>query len=93
MYPSPTLLSKHTLVPLKPDGDRVGRLLQTDPDLQRLAVKHGYRTSDLSVLADYLKSRGLKAPPQLVNVVEPPAFDPLEAMISGIDQPYKGTPS
>src|SRR5262249_43925471 len=36
MYPTPTVLSKHTLVPLKSNGDRVGRLLQSDPDLQRL---------------------------------------------------------
>jgi hypothetical protein len=86
MYPTPTVYSKHTLVPLKPAGDRVGRLLQTDPDLQRLIVKYGFHTNDPSALAGYLKARGVAAPPQLVNVIEPPAYDPLEAMITGIDQ-------
>ena len=90
MYPTPTVLSKHTLVPLKPAGDRVGHLLQTDPDLQRLAVKYGFHTSDPASFTSYLKARGVPAPPQLVNVIEPPAYDPLEAMITGIDQLTKG---
>lgn len=90
MYPTPTVLSKHTLVPLKPAGDRVGRLLQNDPDLQRLAVKYGFHTSDPAAFGAYLKSRGVPMPPQLVDVIEPPAYDPLEAMITGIDQLSKG---
>jgi hypothetical protein len=49
MYPSPTVLSKHTLIPLRPAGDRVGRLL----------------------------------------VIDPPAYDPLETMISEIELLYR----
>jgi hypothetical protein len=86
LYPSPTVLSKHTLVPLRPAGDRVGRLLMTDPDLRRLAVRYGFHTDDPRALSSYLRTQGVAQPPQLVNVVEPPAFDPLEAMIAGIDQ-------
>jgi hypothetical protein len=93
MYPDPTVLSKHTVVPLKPNGDRVGRLLQTDPDLQRLAARHGFHTADPAALTSYLKSRGVAQPPQLVNVIEPPAFDQLEAMITGIDQLSRGATS
>jgi hypothetical protein len=92
MYPNPTVYSKHTLVPLGPNGDRVGRLLQSDPDLQRLIVKYGFHTSDQSALSGYLKAQGAPPAPQLVNVVEPPAYDPLETMITGIDQLSKGTP-
>ncbi|MDQ6920132.1 MAG: hypothetical protein M3170_00840 [Candidatus Dormibacteraeota bacterium] len=90
MYPSPLVLSKHTLVPLKSNGDRVGRLLTSDPELQRLAVKYGFRTNDQGAFTSYLKSRGVPQPPQLVNVVEPPAFEPLETMITGIDRLYGG---
>jgi hypothetical protein len=86
MYPNPTVLSKHTLVPLKPAGDRVGSLLRSDRDLQRLAARYGFHTSDPAVLTAYLKARGVPAPPPLVNVIEPPAYDPLETMIAGIDQ-------
>ena len=89
MYPTPTVLSKHTLVPLNSRGDKVGRLLENDPTLQQLAVKYGFRTSDPSAFSNYLKARGVQQPPQLVNVIDPPAFDPLEAMIQGIDQLYR----
>jgi hypothetical protein len=88
MYPNPVVLSKQTLVPLKPNGDRVGRLLMDDPELQRLAVKYGFRTNDQAAFSSYLKSRGVAQPPQLVNVIEPPAFEPLEAMIAGIERLY-----
>jgi len=90
MYPNPTVLSKHTLVPLKSAGDRVGRLLQSDPDLQRLAAKYGFHPSNTATLAAYLKAHGVAAPPQLVNVVDPPAYDQLETMITGIDQLSRG---
>jgi hypothetical protein len=90
MYPNPTVYSKHTLVPLKPGGDQVGRLLLSDPTLQQLEVKHGFHTNDTAAFTSYLKSRRVAEPPQLVNVVDPPAYDSLEAMITGIDQLYKG---
>ncbi|HKB33015.1 MAG TPA: hypothetical protein VKF16_04030 [Candidatus Dormibacteraeota bacterium] len=86
MYPSPTVLSKHTLVPLTPHGDAIGQLLLNDPQLQKLAVKYGFRTSDPTAFKSYLDSKQVPQPPQLINVIEPPAYDPLEAMISGIEK-------
>lgn len=56
-YPSPTVLSKHTLVPLNSNGDQVGRLLSTDPELQQLAVKYGFRTADAASVSRYLADR------------------------------------
>jgi hypothetical protein len=88
--PSPLVLSKHTLVPLKSNGDRVGRLLTRDPELQRLAVKYCFRTTDQGAFTSYLKSRGVPQPPQVVNVVEPPAFEPLDTVITGMDRLYGG---
>jgi hypothetical protein len=90
MYPSPTVLSKHVLVPPDSSGDQVGKLLLQDPELQRLAVQHGFRTSDAGAFSRYLKSRGVPRPPQLVNVIDTPAYDPLETMIQSIQQLYKG---
>jgi len=84
MYPSPTVLSKHTLVPLTAHGDAIGQLLLSDSQLQKLAVKYGFRTSDPAAFKNYLDSKQVPQPPQLINVIEPPAYDPLEAMISGI---------
>ena len=89
MYPSPTVLSKHTLVPLTPRGDAIGQLLLTDTQLQKLAVKYGFRTSDPNAFKNYLDSKQVPQPPQLINVIEPPAYDSLEAMISGIETEMK----
>ena len=89
MYPSPTVLSKHTLVPLTPRGDAIGQLLLNDSQLQKLAVKYGFRTSDPNAFKNYLDSKQVPQPPQLINVIEPPAYDSLEAMISGIETEMK----
>ena len=84
MYPSPTVFSKHTLVPLSANGDAVGKLLTTDAKLQSLAVKYGFRTNDPTAFTKYLTDRGVTPPPQLVNVIDPPTYANLEAMITGI---------
>jgi hypothetical protein len=88
MYPEPTVLTKHTLVPLKPAGDRVGRLLAGDPELQRLAVTHGFRTADAATVRRYLAERKVAAPPDLVTIVEPPTYEALEHLITRIQERY-----
>jgi hypothetical protein len=88
MYPEPTILTKHTLVPLKPAGDRVGRLLTSDPELQRLAVKWGFRTADAAAVRRYLTDRKVTPPPDLVTIVEPPTYEALEHLITRIQQRY-----
>jgi hypothetical protein len=84
MYPSPTVFSKHTLVPLDANGDAVGKLLTNDSKLQSLAVKYGFRTADPTAFNKYLTDRGVTPPPQLINVIDPPTYDNLEALITGI---------
>lgn len=82
LYPSPTIFSRHTLVPLTPAGDRVGELLTTDPQLAALAAEHGFRPTDPRPFAAAFRDRGLPEPATLVDVVEPPSFDTLEGMLS-----------
>ncbi|MGH3587919.1 MAG: hypothetical protein ACRDQ0_16540 [Pseudonocardia sp.] len=84
LYPAPTIFSRHTLVPLTPAGDRVGELLTSDPQLNALAAQHGFRPPDPRLLADALRDRGVPEPPVLVDVVEPPSFDALEGMLTGL---------
>jgi len=90
MYPSPTVESKHTIVPLTPRGDQAGQLLLHDPELLRLAVKYGFRTSDTAYFNQFTSSHGVTLPNQLVNVIDPPTYEALETMITGIDQRFKG---
>jgi hypothetical protein len=92
MYPDPTVLSKHTVVPLTDKGKSVGELLQSDPKLAKLAALYGFRPADGSVFSAQLKAHGLPVPPNPVNVVEPPSYETLESMISEISDRYD-TPS
>jgi hypothetical protein len=84
LYPSPTVYSRHTLVPITPAGDRVGQLLTTDPQLATLAAEHGFRPTDPRLFAEVFRNHGVPEPPQLVNVVEPPSFDTLEEMLTSL---------
>lgn len=90
MYPSPTVYSKHTLVPLTDLGDKVGQLLTTDPDLQRLAIKYGFRTNDPAAFNKFVTAHKVVLPQTLYNVIEPPTYDTLESMISAIEKQMKG---
>src|SRR5262245_56257380 len=85
MYPDPDILSKHTLVPLSAKGDKVGRLLQDDPTLQHLAVVFGFRTSDPAAFTSFVNQHKVKTASQLLDVVEPPTYDTLEALITRLD--------
>jgi hypothetical protein len=90
MYPVPTVYSKHTLVPLTSAGDRAGKLLLTDPDLQRLAIKYGFRTNDATAFNKFVTAHKVSLPPTLFNVIEPPSYEALESMISTIQQHLQG---
>ncbi|MGX7829874.1 hypothetical protein ACTG9Q_32845 [Actinokineospora sp. 24-640] len=88
VYPAPTVLSKHTLVPVTPGGDEVGRLLTTDPGLQRLAAEFGFRTADPAHFRQVVADRKLDVPADLVDVVEPPSHESLERMLDAIGKQY-----
>ncbi|MEP6479807.1 MAG: hypothetical protein ABJB03_10480 [Rhodoglobus sp.] len=89
MYPDPTVLSKHTVVALTGPGNQVGQLLESDPDLQRLAAIYGFRPADSSVFSKALTDHGLAVPPVPVDVVDPPSYEVLESMIVAISQRYE----
>ncbi|MEQ4721221.1 hypothetical protein [Nonomuraea sp. B19D2] len=88
MYPSPTVLSKHTLVPFNASGDRVGRLLSTDPELQRLAAEHGFRSGAAAQFAKVAADHNVRVATDLIDVVETPAYDTLEHLLDGVAKSY-----
>jgi hypothetical protein len=88
MYPEPTIFSKHILVTFSEGGEKLGELLQTDPDLQRLAVEHGFRTNDVAYFREFTGTYQLAMPDALVEVVEPPSYEVLEGMIQQIESKY-----
>ena len=85
MYPDPDILSKHTLVPLTSNGDRVGSLLQDDAALQHLAVVYGFRTAKPGDFNAFVKKNKVKTAAELLDIIEPPTYDTLEALIVRLD--------
>jgi hypothetical protein len=59
-----------------------------NPDLQRLAAKYGFRTTNPATFRDVLNESGVALPPELVNVVEPPRSEILESMIVALEKQY-----
>jgi hypothetical protein len=88
VYPSPTVLSRHTLVPFGETGDRLGRLLSTDPELQRLAAEHGFRTNDAAQFAKIAAERNAPVAADLLDVVATPTYDTLEHLLEGVTKTY-----
>ncbi|MFJ9363389.1 three-helix bundle dimerization domain-containing protein [Nocardia sp. NPDC101769] len=87
-YPKPTVMSQHTVVPLDDKGDQIGKLLTTDPDLQRLAAEHGFRPTDVSLFTNATAAHQLPVDVNLVNQVSPPDYDTLEHLLDGVAKSY-----
>ncbi|MFC8046333.1 three-helix bundle dimerization domain-containing protein [Nocardia sp. NPDC057353] len=85
-YPSPTVLSQHTVIPLGDAGDRVGELLSSDPELQRLAAEHGFRTGDFAAVAGQHR---VPVAADLIDVIDTPTSETLERMIDGVAAGYR----
>ncbi|MGW3283366.1 hypothetical protein ACWDR3_01825 [Streptomyces sp. NPDC001002] len=59
LYPDTTVNSDHTVVPLTDNGQALAQLLSTDPELRKLAVRHGFRpqgsATEFASAGTYLK--------------------------------------
>ncbi|GAB2550127.1 three-helix bundle dimerization domain-containing protein [Nocardia heshunensis] len=88
MYPKPTVMSQHTVVPLNDKGDKLGKLLTTDPDLQRLAAEHGFRPTDATLFTNITAAHQVPVDVNLVNQVTPPDYDTLEHLLDGVAKSY-----
>ena len=91
MYPTPDVLSKHTLIGLTRGGARLGDALREDAELQRLAARHGFRTVNPTVFLDATERAEIAAgrpPVNLGEVVDPPRYEVLESMITQLAKLY-----
>jgi hypothetical protein len=87
-YLSPTVLSKHVVVPLTDNGDKVGELISTDAELQKLAAAHGFRTTATEFSDTVAQNQIAGINPNLTNIADVPSFDTLEKLISDIVAVY-----
>jgi hypothetical protein len=88
VYLSPTVYSKHTLVALKGLGDQVGQLLNSDPELSKLAATFGFRTQDPKYFTQVVSEHKLPLPTSLVDTVDPPSFETLERLLDAVGKQY-----
>lgn len=88
IYPEPTVFTKHVLVGLTEEGYRLGEALQTDPELQRLAMQYGLRSSNSEALNTFWEEHNLQLPKNLINVIDPPSYEALEGIIQQIEAKY-----
>ncbi len=88
MYPDPDVYSKHVVVPLDANGDKVGRLLLSDPVLQQLAADYGFRTNNPAPFNKLVQQHHAAIDPSIVDAIEPPSYEALENMIEKIEQLY-----
>jgi hypothetical protein len=91
MYPTPTILSKHTFVGLTENGIKLGEFLANDPELKSLATEFGFRTSDTAGFRAFVQRHQLIVPDSLIDVIDPPTYETLEAMIRRLEAAYDGT--
>jgi hypothetical protein len=88
LYPKPTLFTKHVFVALSAKGVKLGQLLESNPELQALAVEYGYRTAGQTEFVKAIADKKWPVPATLVDVIDPPTFEVLERMITEIDKKY-----
>ena len=90
LYPEPTIYSKHTLVSLTDAGRRMGEFLESDPELLSLETEYGFRTNDPTAFKTFVTAHNVSVPDSLIDVIDPPTYETLEAMITRIQALYDG---
>ena len=88
LYPQPTIFTKHNLVALTPNGEKLGEVLTMNEELQKLAIEYGLRNRNTAYLQEFIDKHQLQLPPNLIDVIEPPSYEILEKMIAYIEKRY-----
>lgn len=93
LYPEPTIFTQHILLSMNDKGSKLGNALTTDPDLQKLAIKYGFRSNDPKMANEFAKSltdhKLTYVPSSFNEVIDPPSYEVLEKMIGQIEQSMK----
>nr|WP_295783903.1 substrate-binding domain-containing protein [Rhodoferax sp.] len=84
VYPQPTLFNKVVFVATTDRAKKLGELLSTNTELQRLAVDFGFRIADSSYFVQATKAANLAVEERLTQVIDPPSFDMMAEMIDTI---------
>jgi hypothetical protein len=89
LYPSPTILSKHTIVALSDNGARFAQVMTANAKVASIAQRYGFRTPDSTELFKAADAKKIGIPHTVVDVIDPPSYDILEKLIGRIDAALK----
>ena len=89
LYPEPGLFTRHVLIGLNDNGARLGQILSDDPELQKLAIEHGFRNSDVAAFKAQIESRKLAIPSELVQIIDPPSYETREGLVQALELQMK----
>lgn len=93
LYPQPTIFTKHNLVALTPNGEKLGDVLTMNEELQKLAIEYGLRNRNTAYFQEFVGDHHLSLPPTLLDVIEPPSYEILEKLITHIEARYAEQPN
>ena len=83
LYPTPSIVSRHTVAPLSAWGEEVAGALRDDPELRRLAAARGFRAP--GHVSEFLDALGPAAPAlHVLADVGPTVPDPPEVELSDL---------
>ncbi|SMB84181.1 hypothetical protein [Deinococcus hopiensis] len=84
VYPTPNTYTRHALVSLSDGGQRLAQAM-TEPELQVLAAKHGWRTLDPKVFTAAMQSGNTNTSAKDTgDAVDLPAAPVLDALVQGV---------
>jgi hypothetical protein len=89
MYPVPTIFNKVVFVTANEKSKVLGELLSNNRELQKIAVEYGFRSSDVSLFSGEVKKTGLAISDRITDVIDPPSYEVMAAMIDVITQEMK----
>jgi hypothetical protein len=75
---------------LTPNGIRLGDFLTNDPEMRSLATQFGFRTTDTAAFNTFVTDHKLPVPSSIIDVIDPPTYETLEAMITRLEAEYTG---
>jgi hypothetical protein len=58
--------------------------------MRSLATQYGFRTNDTAGFNKFIADHNVTVPTTILDVIEPPTFETLEAMISRLEALYQG---
>ena len=86
MYPLPTIVNKVVFIATNERSRALADLLANDRELQRIGVEYGFRIADTPTFMQAVKPTGLVVDERVSQVVDPPSYDLMAAMIDAVTE-------